>query len=124
MKAYWAIYLAVVICYKAFASNYLRTITNYSFNFIDALYAVFFIGLFGFSFNRCILTKKIWRYIFFILIILYFHTWIVMPLHYFWGSKIAISHIFSMIIFNIPLLPLLYALYSYAWKSEALWDKK
>lgn len=121
MKTRWVVYLVFAICYKIGVFFCLRTIINYNFNAMDTLYIVFFIGLFGFSFNRCILSKRIWRYIFAVSVILYSHTWIVMPSQFLFVDKIPLLDVLHMMIFNVPLLPLLYALYSYAWRSEALW---
>lgn len=101
---------------------YTGAIVGYDFSITDTFYIVFFIGLFGLSFNRRILTENIWRYVFVIAALMYFHTWIFLPLFLIFSKEIPFLNVFYLLLYSVPLLPLIYALYLYAWRSKKLWQ--
>ncbi|MCS0671548.1 hypothetical protein [Cytobacillus firmus] len=94
-------------------SGYWLSVSNY----YSPMAIVGIIGLFGYAFNKQILTKKFWKSIFWLLLVLFIFSR-VQYLITFKGT--LIFHYLNFKYFLLP-IPLLLALYRYAdikWKKE------
>ena len=121
MILFWKSYFIFIILYEIGLMIYLSFLQELQFLITDIFYALFFVGLFGFAFSYKIFSNKIWKYIFVIAAIIYFHSWIVMPLVWIFSEELSLSKVLNIQLFSIPLIPLIIALYFYAWRSEKIW---
>lgn len=121
MKLYWKVYFIFAFLYKIGMLVYSSLTVEYDVNITDLFYAVFFLGVFGLAFNIRILNEKIWRCVFVFAAIVYIHAWILMPAIYVFSEGVSILKVLFIMMFSVPLIPLIYGLYIYAWLSNSLW---
>jgi hypothetical protein len=121
MNKFWLIYFLFIIAYE-FILVFVLNQKGYSkYTIADLFFVIFVIGLYGLAFRRRVISDKIWKVVFAISVIVFFHTWIVMPFVYRLSTGLTVSKIAYIQMFSIPNIPLFVALYVYAWRSAPLW---
>ncbi len=124
MKKIWVTYCIFLACFQTASFVLLYKLGMYDYSVADSFNILWFIGLIGLAFRIRIriFFKKLWRFLFAVALIVYTHTWIVLPAILIFIKNIPTNKMIIIMLFNIPLLPLPYALYLYAWSSEQLWN--
>ena len=129
MKKYlshsWKIYLALLLIYifKIFTeiSRHAGPFTLHSLNHYHFAYFIFIIGLTGLAFGKPLFTRETWKFIFACAVIYFLNFWVIHP-----GVMMlmfpAETRVLNSRAMMAPFIPLLYALYFYAWKANAIWD--
>ena len=121
MQPVWKVYFFFLIFYEAVLLSLSLRGGGLIVMLLHLPYLGFAVALFGVAFERPILKKMVWRYAFAVALLFYAHDWLVKPILYLNQTSVSLGSIVYIQAFSVPLLPLLFALYLYAWRCEALW---
>jgi hypothetical protein len=121
MKKIWIFYLIIFLIFEFMSLVFLWGRENHSFSIADIFQIVLMVGVIGLAFQKRIFLNIIWKILFVISVVVFLHTWVMMPLVYKFSEGLSFPKIVFIQLFNVPSIPLFVALYIYAWRSSKIW---
>ena len=121
VQQFWKAYFFFLILYEVIGAGLNLGNGELMAVLLRLPYMGFAVGLYGLAFERPILARVVWRYVFAFALLFYALDWLVKPILYLSKTSISLTTMAYIQAFSLPLLPLLYALNLYAWKRKALW---
>lgn len=121
IKQFWKAYFIIALVYKIGVLLYSSSAIGYNINISEIFYGIFFLGVFGLSFRIRIVGVVLWRFVFAFAVIVYAHTWIIMPSIFIFSKDVPVLKVMTIMMYSVPLIPLVYGLYIYAWCSDDIW---
>jgi len=121
MRAPWKVYFYFLVIYEVGRAVYGLSLGAPLLALLQLPYALLMVALYGLAFERRIFRQTVWKYAFALGLLVYAQDWLVNPLMYSYLGKTPILAIARIQLFAVPLLPLLPAVFLYAWNREKIW---
>ncbi len=121
MHKFWKFYFIFFIVWELYTFGFLL-VQDKKFDITQAYQIIPFIGLIGLVFQKKVLWKNFWKFVFVASIVFHIHGWIMMPFYLHYKFNLSYLTIIKIQVYSLPLIPLIISTFWYAWKSEGIWN--